>query len=205
MKKSIMAVFMALILATSLAGCGEKSPQDTYKEVYKRYNDLKSFYAAATVRVKSASGEGEYAVRQFYKAPDSYAFFVDAPEAVAGSGYVAKDGGFTLKSGTGDRFESEVAFPDSKNCMFICDFFEEYYKSEETALTVSEGLMAEKLVMQCYLSGKDKNRFMQSLTIDTKTYLPITLTTYDIDKKPVIEVEFHDFKRNSPIDEKIFN
>ncbi len=205
MKKGIIAVFAALILATSLGGCGEKSPQDAYKEIYKRYSHINSYYAAATVTVFSDKGESKYSVRQFYEAPDKFAFFVDSPEAVAGSGYVAKDGHFALKSGTGDRFDSKVAFPDSKNCMFLCDFFEEYYKSEETSVAVDSGLVEDKIVMQCYTSGKNPNSFMQSLTVDTKTYLPLVLTTYNIDNKPVTEVEFNDFKRNADIDEKIFN
>ncbi len=205
MKKSIFAVCMALILVTSLGACGQKSPQDDYREIYNRYNNMKSFYAAATVRVISDKGETEYAVRQFYEAPDKFAFFVDSPEAVAGSGYVAKDGVFKLKSGTGDSFEAKVAFPDSKNCMFVCDFFEEYYKSEETSVMADNGFVEDKLVMQCYTADRNPNRFMQSLTVDTKTYLPDLLTTYNTENKPVIEVEFHDFKRDADIDEKIFN
>ncbi len=205
MKKSMIAVFAVLVLSISLAGCGKKSPQDAYKEIYKRYSHMEAFYAAATVTVYSDKGESVYSIRQFYEVPDKFAFFVDAPEAVAGSGYVAQNGIFSLKSGTGDSFDAKVAFPDSKNCMFICDFFEEYYKSEETAVTVDGGLIEDKLVMQCYTSERNPNRFMQSLTLDTKTYLPLTLTTYNTDNKPVVEVEFHDFKRNADIDEKIFN
>ena len=205
MKKSIFAALAALILATSLGACGEKSPQDAYKEIYKRYNHMQSYYAAATVTVISDKGESEYSVRQFYEEPDKFAFFTDAPESVAGSGYVAKDGKFKLKSGTGDSFDAEIAFPDSKNCMFICDFFEEYYKSEEISVAVDNGLSADKLVMQCYTSDRNPNRFMQSLTIDTKTYLPLELTTYNTEGKSVINVEFHDFKRNADIDDKIFD
>ena len=100
MKKRITAVFAALILVTSLIGCDEKSPQDAYKEIYKRYNHMESYYASATVTVISDKGESEYSVRQFYEAPDKFAFFVDSPESVAGSGYVAQNGNFTLKSGT---------------------------------------------------------------------------------------------------------
>ncbi len=196
---------LALILSLSLAGCGKNEAQEPYKEIYKRYSHIESFYAAVSVTVISDKGESRYSARQFFEAPDKYAFFVDAPEAVAGSGYVAKDGQFTLKSGTGDTFESRVAFPNSKNCMFISDFFEEYYKSEETSLAANEGFANDKVLMECYIPGKDKNRFKQSLAIDKKTYLPIVLTTYDVDGKAVVKVEFHDFKRNADIDQKIFN
>ena len=205
MKRRITAVIAALILMTSLAACGKRSPQDAYKEIYSRYSQMKSFYAAATVRVISDKGESEYAVRQFYETRDRFAFFVDAPEAVAGSGYVANNGIFSLKSGTGDAFDSKVAFPDSKNYMFVSDFFEEYYKSEETSVAADNGISQNKLVMECYTADRNPNRFRQSLTIDTKTYLPIMLTTYNAENKAVVEVEFHDFKRNADIDAKIFN
>ncbi|MBR5155863.1 MAG: hypothetical protein IKW62_05235 [Clostridia bacterium] len=205
MKKSIIATMFALVLTTSLFGCGEKSQHDIYKEIYKRYSNMESFYAAATVTVRSDKSESVYSVRQFYEQPDKFAFFVDSPEEVAGSGYVARGGEFKLKSGTGSDFDTKVAFPDSKNYMFLCDFFEEYYKSEETSVVADNGIGTDKTVMSCFMSDKNPKRFMQSLTVDSQTYIPLTLTTYDIDKNPVIEVSFNDFKRNAKIDQRIFN
>ncbi len=205
MKKSIIATAVALVLATSLCGCGEKTQHDTYKEIYKRYSNMESFYAAATVTVRSDKSESVYSVRQFYEAPDKFAFFVDSPESVAGSGYVAKNGEFRLKSGTGSDFDTGIAFPDSKNCMFLGDFFEEYYKSEETSVAADNSIVSDKTVMSCFLPDKNPKRFMQSLTVDSKTYLPLKLVTFDIDKKPVVEVSFDDFKRNADIDERIFD
>ncbi len=205
MKKSMIAATTALVLMMSLCGCGDKSRHDAYKEIYKRYSHMESFYGAATVTVWSDKSESVYTVRQFYEQPDKFAFFVDSPETVAGSGYVAQGGSFKLKSGTGSDFDTEIAFPDSKNCMFLCDFFEEYYKSEEASVAADNGIISDKIVMSCFLTDKNPNRFMQSLTIDTKTYIPLTLTTYDMDKKPVVEVKFNDFKRNTDIDQRIFN
>ena len=80
---------------------------------------------------------------------------------------------------------------------FVCDL--------PYTVAVDNGLSADKLVMQCYTSDRNPNRFMQSLTIDTKTYLPLELVTYNAENKPVIEVRFQDFKRNVDIDDKIFN
>ena len=72
----------------SLAACGAKSGHDAYKEIYKRYNELESFYAEAEITVRNVRTENTYYVRQFYKEPDMYSLLVDAPEVVAGSGYV---------------------------------------------------------------------------------------------------------------------
>ncbi|MDO4743972.1 MAG: hypothetical protein Q4A86_01130 [Clostridia bacterium] len=205
MKKSIIVAFAALILMMSLCSCGEKSQHGIYQEIYKRYNNLESFYAAAEITVRSDKTESVYMVRQFYENPDKFSLVVDSPEEAAGSGYTAKDGKFLLKSGFGHTAECAVAFPEERNTVFLCDFFEEYYKSEETFVETSGTLSGNTITMTCFIPGKNEERFMQSLKIDSKTYLPLVLETYDIDKKPVVTVRYGEFKRNCDIDEKIFD
>jgi outer membrane lipoprotein-sorting protein len=201
----MIAVFSALILMTSLCSCGEKSQHGVYQEIYKRYNNMESFYAEAEVTVRSDKTESVYMVRQFYESPDKFSLMVDSPETVAGSGYTAKDGVFLLKSGFGQTAECEAAFPEEKNVMFLCDFFDEYYKSEEIFVRTNGALAGDTTTLTCFLPGKNEKRFMQSLKIDNKTYLPLVLETYDIDKKPVVTVKYGEFKRNCDIDEKIFD
>jgi outer membrane lipoprotein-sorting protein len=189
----------------TLCSCGERSRHDVYEGIYKRYTNLDSFYAEVKVTVQDDKQKSEYMARQFYKGPDSFALFIDSPEVVSGSGYTAKAGRYLLKSGFGHEMQASVAFPDERNFIFICDFFEEYYKSEESFAQTTGGPLDNTTVLTCYLSGKSPKRFMQSLKIDNKTYLPLELTTYDIDKKPVVEVRFGEFKRNCEIDERIFD
>ena len=205
MKRSMMAALAVVVLMMSLVGCGEKTQHDVYKEIYKRYTDIRSFYSEVEITVKNEKMSSVYSARQFYEAPDRFALVIDSPEEVAGSGYTAKDGKFLLKSGFGSKESVTIAFPDEKSTVFLCDFLEEYYKSEETFLETSGGFSGNKTTLTCYISGGSEKRFMQSLEIDNDTYLPIKLSTYDIEKNPVVEVRFGEFKRNSDIDERIFN
>lgn len=205
MKRSIAAAVAVIILATSLCGCGKNSRHSTYREIYQRYSQMESFYAAATVTVRSDKTESVYSVRQFYEAPDKFAFVVDAPDAVAGSGYTAKGGQLLLKSGFGDKAAYPIAFPEEKNYMFLCDFFEEYCKSEENAVEASGALGGNSTTLTCFTQDRSKERFKQSLSFDNKTYLPLVLETYDISGEPVLTVEFLEFKRNCDIDEAIFD
>ena len=204
MKKSIWMAFV-LILTLSLCACGKSSQHDTYREIYQRYHKMSSFYASAKVTVRGVGTETTYAIRQFYEAPDKFALFVDAPEEVAGSGYTTQDGKFLLKSGFGQSAEVDVSFPKEKNTLFLCDFFEEYYSSEEAHAAVNSAPLEQNTVLNCFLTNGKKDRFMQKLTIDNKTFLPLTLETYDIDNRPRVTVEFTDFKRDCDIDQRIFN
>ena len=204
MKKSILAMVVALILMTSLCGCNGGVSHNNHKEIYNRYYAMDSFYAAATVTVRTDKTESTYSVRQFFQSPNQVAFFVDSPEALSGSGYIMKDGKFTLKSGFGNQSETKINFTNQKNYMFLCDFFEGYYKSEETIQTASSTPLESTTTLTYYIADGTKEHFMQSLTIDNKTYLPLVLETCDMNKNPTITVEFNDFKRNCTIDERIF-
>lgn len=205
MKKGIAAALTAIILMISLSGCGEKTQHDIYKGIYERYNALESFYAAAEITVNTDKLQSVYLVRQFYEAPDKFAITIDSPEEVAGSGYTVRDGKFILKSGLGQNTAIDIAFPNAKNIVFLSDFFEEYYKSEETFTETNGVLSGNSTTLTCFVPGKSEKCFMQSLEIDNKTYLPLALTTFDIDKKPVVVVRFGEFKRNCEIDRKIFD
>ena len=110
-------------LMISLLGCAKESGHDIYKEIYKRYNDLNSFYAEAEVTVYSDKLESTYLIRQFYEEPDKFAVEFDSPEEIAGSGYSSQNGKLALKSGFGDKKVCEIAFPDQKNTIFLNDFF----------------------------------------------------------------------------------
>lgn len=204
MKKSI-AIIMVGILMMSLMGCSAKSGHDAYKEIYKRFNDFESYYAEAVITARNDRSENVYHVRQFYKAPDMYSMVVDGPEAVAGSGYVFKNGEVILKSGFGKSEVLSIASPTERSYFCVADFFEEYYKSEETAVATSGGVFnGETTVMSCQISGKNPNMFSQKLWIDNKTFLPLKLETYDVNNRVVMTVEYNDFKRNCDIEDTFF-
>ena len=203
MKKSIM-VLCTIILMITLCSCGADKGHGAYKEIHKRYADLKSYYAATTVTLHNKTGENVYYVRQFFKEPGQYSMVVDAPDSIAGSGYTVKDGRIIMKSGFGHSREFPATLVSHKGSVCIRDFFEEYFKSEESFAETAGGVINPETRLDCFVSGRDEERFLQSLWMDNKTYLPTKMITYDINENPAVTVEFTDFIRNSDIDEKIF-
>ncbi|MBE7023560.1 MAG: hypothetical protein E7412_03740 [Ruminococcaceae bacterium] len=202
MKKCI-AVLTAVVLMISSFGCRSGS-HDVYEEIYKRYNNLESFSAVAEVMVKSDKGENVYKVNEFYKAPDYAYLEITEPDILKGSGFSAANGEYRLVSGFGHSEKVEKELLSQHGVLFINDFFEAYFKSEETAVKASSDSGSPVTVMECYLNGKNRNRFIQTVHIDNKTLLPIKMETLDVDKKPVVTVMFREFQRNCEIDEEIF-
>ncbi len=199
MKKSITAVVAAAILMTSLCACGRKTEHDHYKEIYKRYNDLQSFSASVEVAVQNGQGKSVYTAKQKYKAPDWFEVTFTEPQSLSGSGYVFDGETVLLKSGFGHSEEIQKAALSVHSSVSIADFFEEFYKSEETAIKTESSISGRQTCLSCFLPGKNKNRFRQSLWIDNQTYLPVRLETYGIDENPTVTVEFCEFVRNEKI------
>ncbi len=203
MKKCI-AVIMTGILMMSLAACGKPKEYDAHKEIYKRYNGIKSYYAEGEITSKNDRSENVYHIRQFYRTPDMYSVVADSPEEIAGSGFVVKNGEVTLKSGFGKNEVLEGYLPNQKSFVCIAEFFEEYYKSEETAVAVSGGIAENTVRLDCQLNGKNVRLFRQSLWIDAKTFLPVRLETFDVNGNAVVSVKYNEFKLNCEIDDSFF-
>ena len=204
MKKCI-AVIMTGILMINFAACGKSEKYGAYKEIYKRYNHMDSYYAEAEITSRNDRSENVYHVRQFYKAPDMYSTVVDSPEEIAGSGYVFKNSEVKIKSGFGKNEILGAYSPNEHSSTCVADFFAEYYKSEETMVAVAGGVAGNATtVMNCQLSGKNVNLFSQSLWIDNKTFLPIKLETYDVNNNVVVTVKYNEFKLNCDLDDAFF-
>ena len=199
MKKSITAVLAAAILMTSLCSCGRKTEHDHYREIYKRYNALQSYSATVEVTMQTDQGKSIYTAEQKYKAPDRFEVTFTEPQSLSGSGYVFDGGTVLLKSGFGHTEEIQNTALPAVGSVSVADFFREFYKSEETAVKTESSISGRQTCLSCFLPGKNKNRFRQSLWLDNETYLPVRLETYGIDENPTVTVEFCEFIRNMKI------
>lgn len=204
MKRGITAALAAALLVMSLGACCRNTEHNTYKEIYKRYNNMESFSATVQITVQNGQTEHCYSAEQYYIAPDKFAMTVTEPEAVSGSGYVFDGDTVLLKSGFGHGETLEGISVRERSSVALSDFFEEYYKSEETAVVTEKSLAGDDIRMDCFLQEKNKQRYMQSLWIDNDTYLPLRLVTYDVDEQPVVIVVFRKFERDCKIEEKKF-
>lgn len=197
-------IFAIIILMTIFCGCTtDKLNHDIYSKIYERYSDIKSYTAVIDVTVYSNVKEGKYTFRQYYRAPDNYRLDVLKPENIAGSGCLFyEDGLYMYSNGIGEKFDGYI--PSDKNYMFLTDFFENYYKGEETAAAVAKNLSGEQTVLTSAAVSDNEYRFCQKLWIDNKTCLPSRLDTFDINNKPVITVTFTEFELNPKISDDVF-
>lgn len=204
--KKVSAVLLALMLMISVTACGGGSvSHDNYEKIYETYNDIKSFSAEAEITVKSNLTENTYTVKQYYLAPDNYKMEIVAPENLAGTGYTYTDGKINMQSNYGEVFSLEDYVPEDKNYVFINDFFEGYYKSEDTFVETGQTSLTEDCtVLKNVLSESNPYRYSQCIWISNDDFKPQRLVTYDMDNNEVLTVTYKSFSLNEDIEKDIF-
>lgn len=190
----------------SMTSCkGSEVSHDNYKKIYDMYSNINSFTAEADITVKSNLTENTYTVKQHYLAPDNYKMEIVAPENLSGTGYSFCDGRINMQSNYGEVFALEDYVPEDRNYVFVNDFFEGYYKSEDAFVeTGRNSLNNECTVLKNVLSESNPYRYSQCMWISNQDYAPQKLVTYDIDNNEVLTVNFKKFTINDDLTKDIF-
>ena len=197
MNKSI-SVILTVILMITFTSC----KKDVNSEMNKRYMNMGSYSACASVTVTGNKSAENYEVYQVWRSPSDYRFEILNPENIKGTVYIYKDGVMKYKSRDFKSDElnksqagSEYDFTD------IADFFKRVYESGNTSGFVinSDG----KIIVTANGNG-EKDRFSQTLVIDGRSYKPESLITYNIKGDEVLRVSYTDFEINPVLDEKMF-
>ena len=190
----------------SLTSCkGGKVGHDTYRQIYNKYSNINSFTAEAKINIKSNLTSNTYTVKQYYLAPDNYKMEIISPKDLSGAGYCFSGGRVSITGDYGNIFSIEDYVPEDRSYVFINDFFEGYYKSEDTFIETSKSnLKGECTVLKNVLSHKNPYRYSQCAFINNSDYFPQKLVTYDMDNNEVITVTYEKITFNEKIDKEVF-
>jgi len=192
----------------SLCACGQKeNDAGIYTKIYEKYKDIQSYQCKMTMSVASNKAVRDYKLQQYYKAPDKYRVEFIEPEEIKGMKLVYKDQSVTtVHPAIQGKFTlSDFALIDEPSYMFLPDFFKNYYKSEETSVTVSKTETGQNTVLSAEIPGDNSYRFSQSLWIDNETLLPKKLEVYDKENKPVIRITYEEIEFDIDINDEIFD
>ena len=190
-----------------LCGCGEVMirSEDIHERIYKTYRQLKTYQANVTITVTSNKTTKDYVMNQWYKHPNQYKTVLLEPEEFSGLATVYKDEKVvTVHPDTQGAFILHNYTPVDKGHLFLTDFFEIYYKSQETSMQTFFQGQAKYTVLNADIPGWHPHRFSQAMWIDNETCLPFKMEIYDDKNKPVITVVYEDIQLNVPIEEEMF-
>ncbi len=202
--KKAFAVIIAFVLMITFSACGRKIKHDSYKNIYDRFNNISSYVADAELTVKSNLTTNTYGIRQYFLSPNYYKTEITSPESLKGTGYSFYNGKVIMHSGDGNIFSLDDYIPEDRSYIFINDFFESYYKSEDAFVETADSMTNDYTVLKNILTDDNPMRHSQKVWINNKDFTPEKLITYDMEGNEIMGVKFKSFKLNESIEKDLF-
>ncbi|NLY44147.1 MAG: outer membrane lipoprotein carrier protein LolA [Clostridiaceae bacterium] len=205
--KLLKFIGILLLLMMMMCSCERKNYEaDVYTRIFKKYNDLKSYQCIAEVTVTSNKTTKVYTMKQHYKAPDCYRVEILSPEEIKGLVTVYADNNVTtVHPEIEGKFTLLDYSPVHESYIFLPNFFEAYYKSEQTSVTtINEEDDSRYTILKADIPGNNLYRFSQSIWIDNQSLLPVKMEIYDISNKPTVSVLFYDVELDVEIKDELF-
>ncbi|MDK2809350.1 MAG: hypothetical protein PWR27_59 [Petroclostridium sp.] len=199
-------LLLLLTLMTILCSCSQKEKNaDAYTRIYEKYKDIKSYQCIMTINISSNKTVKQYKIKQYYKSPDNYKVEVLEPEEIKGLVTVYSNSCVTtIQPEIEGKFTLLNFNPVGESYIFLPDFLESYYKSEQTSVMTMREQESRYTVLKADIPGNNPYRFSQSMWIDNQSLLPVKMEVYDIKNKPVISIRFDEFEFNAKLEDEVF-
>ncbi len=203
------AFFSIIVTVFALVGCGRvptlsNRDANIYTQLHKKFSRMESYSATVRLTVKSNKTENTYTMTQKVKSPDQAVVTLKEPAALADVTTVFS-GDFVSVSAGDDVEPLKVPTRETINDLLLTEFFSMYYKSEDTALSVSSTPEDPGTILLETVTIPDTSRqYKISLLCDAKKLEPKTLTVYDVGGNVRMVAEFSDFSYNLPLDDSLF-
>ena len=208
MCKKILLLFLTLMMSLSVCGCSRPfsdRDMDIYEKIHKYYSKMESYSCDLDFTVFSNKTENRYFVSQSSVLPNKFYTRVTDPNGTF-SVTTITNGELTKTTADGSEYSLTIPNQEYVSLLFVNNFFDAYYSSEETSISVdSSATKSAKTILDVFVSENDLCIEKVSMAIDNKTLFPHTLTVYDTDGKKLILAKYENFKYNNKIDDSVFN
>lgn len=179
---------------------------DSYSRIYEKYNNIKDYKANITMQVYGNKVVEEYQMTQYYKTPNMHRVEVNKPEEIKGLTTIySKNSIIILNPELDTNYSLSNLNADNDNFIFLTDFFESYYKSEQVVVMAMKKENTKYTVLKTYIPGNRVHRHSQNLWIDNEKLLPYKMETYNIQGDKMILIYYNEIKLNIGLEDDIFN
>ncbi|MBP3337322.1 MAG: hypothetical protein J6L59_02820 [Clostridia bacterium] len=199
--KKISLFFTLLMMCLALSSCSgitmlSDSDADTYAKIHKRYIQMPSYCADVKITVLGNKTQKTYQAKQYYLSPDKMMLDFSGGLKIIFAGDKAK----VISGENSEEFHAS----DDVNYLFVNEFFELYYRSQDTAVSTQNHDDGGSTFLETELINQTSHRYKAVLKVNNKTLNPERLTVRDLGGNDVICADFSSFLYNAKIAEEIF-
>jgi len=186
LKKALLFVLILSLMTTICACDGKKETvENVHERIHSAYYDIGSYTAKCTVNAYTeASGIT-------YDCDVSYDKDNERYTVVFNDMTICTDNEKTVITKGENSLESPPS--ESDMCIFVNTFFESYYESEETSMSVSAAKASDTVMLECNLINPTKTSAKMKLWINKSDVTPNSMQVFDKNGFMHTEVIFNEF------------
>ena len=197
MKKALIPLMIMMLI---LGGCSKPAmPQlDTSKRIYNTFAGMQSYSAIVRLTTYSNNNTNTYEMKQYYKTPDKM-------RSESGGVITVINGErATIKgNGASSPLKMERLGVEDSDFMFLQNFFEAYYRNEDTVASVSAD-DSELVTLSVDTGLSNQYKAEAKLVLDTAQMKPVSLEIKGRDGKTYSKIEYTEFKINPELGDELF-
>lgn len=202
---------LTLMISLFLSGCNggvgfSDDDLGIYEKIHHYYSKMESYSARVRLTVRSNKTDNVYELEQSVKGSDKALSRILSPDSIKGLETVRNGDKVTVRFGDSDKNELAVEASEDIDLSYVSNFFSLYYRSEETAVSVSSREEnAGTTLLETDLPAESARRQKASMLVDNRTLAPKNITVYDMGGNVVFIAEFIEFVYNDKVEDKIFD
>ena len=187
--RSRIFLFLLVVVAVVLVGCGAPSKEDVMKKLSGKWNDTKGYELQATMEIKTGSEPRLYDVDVWHTKPDFYRVHV-TQEGKDDSQMIVrnKEGVFVVTPSLGKTYKFQSDWPEQNSQAYLIGALSEDIKADKNATMQEE---EKEYVFETVTRNNHKKVLpTQQIHIDKKTLLPKYVSVLDENKEEQIRITF---------------
>jgi len=185
---------MSLVLMMEVVACQEVTEEELFIRAQKVLNELESYYAVVTYQVIDEDEVREYRFKQWVLVPDKFKIEVLSPKNLEGK-IILSDGKqiYMNHPKVKDSLKLDVKYVEQQRPLFIGDFLNTYWLSEEVIKEKKQENGEEYIVLSCKIPKSEVSHEGKSIWLDAQRMLPVRMIEYDEEGKKANMILFEEF------------
>lgn len=194
-----------LVVVLALAGCfgGKKDAGAVVKDLDKQVEKLESYTSTGTMTLHTGTEPQEYQVEVSFQKPSYYRISLSNDKKDISQIVLKNDDGvFVLTPHLNKSFRFQSDWPKNQGQVYLYESLVNSIDQDKERQFTTDG---DSYVFDVLANYSNSSLSRQKIWINKKSFAPQTVEIYDAQNKPVVVMNFNDFKFNETFEKDYFD
>ncbi|WP_243292530.1 outer membrane lipoprotein carrier protein LolA [Bacillus sp. FJAT-47783] len=203
MRRGLALSVILLLFIGVLAACGGKSQEDITNSLNKKVEDLKGYKADAKMTIQTGEEPQVYEVAIWHKKPDYYRVALKNASKEQSQIILRNDDGvFVLTPALNKSFRFQSEWPQNSSQAYLYESLVKDVKQDSEATFQA---VEKSYVFETKTNYQNSNMLPYQEITFNKDLSPKGVKVMDVDKNPLVTVEFSNFEIDPKFDQNAFD